>query len=443
MHPLTRPPAHRLNPRLAATAGLVLGVATLAALHIGRGIAYWDYSEGVYVFTSRLLLHGYDMYGQVVVAQPPGVILAGAGVLAIHDSLEWLRLVVGVGQLLAGLLAARVVWRLTRSPVATALTPAAVLLTPWAVHAHGSLIPELLAAPLLLGAALLATERRTVAAAAVLVAIASFVKWPFVVPAAAIVLLSANRTRALLWFAGTLAVEAAIATAAYGGALWRDTVRAQLHSGSHTTHKLLGIWGQAGWSLAGLIVAAAVCLALRRLIADRMLLRVMVGLSVGLLATILTVVKAGTGPDVLVPVEAVLVALALSGLALAVRHAPRPGGWLPAAAAGAGVLFTLAQTVSLFASPGRTQPPFIYPTSQPGSWGRLNSDDEAHRIVAAIRRCPPGLPYLGAPYFAFLAHRSMPDNQPDQFLISHSPTLRAVAAKITAVHPVCTGAPGS
>ena len=61
-------------------------------------------------------------------------------------------------QLGAGVLAAIAVWRLTENPWATAAAPALSLLTPWALREHGALTPELLAPPVLLGAALLASR---------------------------------------------------------------------------------------------------------------------------------------------------------------------------------------------------------------------------------------------------------------------------------------------
>src|SRR3954451_18412710 len=200
--------------RLALAAGAALGVFVLALLHADRGRALWDFSEGVYALTSRLLIHGGDLYGHVVVAQPPGLFLFGGGALAISDDIEWLRLCVGAWQLLAGVLCARIVWRLTGgSRVATVLTPAAALLLPWNLHEHGALTPELIAPPLLLGAVLLASRpsKRAAGEASVLAALAVAVKLPYTLPAAVIVLLAANRRRAAAWALITLLVEAGLA----------------------------------------------------------------------------------------------------------------------------------------------------------------------------------------------------------------------------------------
>src|SRR4051812_44314811 len=164
--------ATRTSSRAAAlAAGALLGAVALVALHVAHGLEYWNYSEGVYAYTSRLLLHDGDLYGHVVVAQPPWEFLFGAAALALHDSLGFLRAAVGAAQLAAGLLAALAVWGLTASRAATAAAPALMLLTPWAVHEHGALTPELLAPAVLLAAALLATRAEHVPLAAVLAAI--------------------------------------------------------------------------------------------------------------------------------------------------------------------------------------------------------------------------------------------------------------------------------
>jgi hypothetical protein len=100
------------------------------------------------------------------------------------------------------------------------------------------------------------------------------------------------------------------------------------------------------------------------------------------------------------------------------------------------VLFLLAQTVSLLAA-SRTATPFLYPTSERGAWGRVASEAEVREAVVRAAACPPGVAYAGPPFYAFLAERAMPDDQPDQFLPSRSTRLKAVAARMQAVQPRC------
>src|SRR3954451_3030645 len=271
--------------RLMLAMGAALGAAVLAALHADRGRELWDFSEGVYVLTSRLLIHGGDLYGHVVVAQPPGLFVFGGAALGVHDGIEWLRLCVGAWQLLAGVLWARIVWRLTASRVATVLTPAVALLLPWNLHEHGALTPELIAPPLLLGAVLLASRPRGRAPgdAGVLAALAVGVKLPYALPAAVIVLLAANRRRAMLWALVTLPVEAAVAFALLGDGLWRYIVTAQSHSGWQNAHDLLRVWAQEGWNLLGLVVAAACALLWRRRLAEPPLLHAAAGFALAML----------------------------------------------------------------------------------------------------------------------------------------------------------------
>ncbi|MEA2428253.1 MAG: hypothetical protein QOF37_1881 [Thermoleophilaceae bacterium] len=422
--------------RIAMLVGGVLGVVVLAILHLDRGRALWDFSEGVYALTSRVMLHGGDVYGHVVVAQPPGIFVFGAGALSVHDGIEWLRLCVGAWQLLAGVLCARIVWRLTGSRVATAITPAAALLMPWNLHEHGALTPELIAPPLVLGAALLAARPRPRAAGdgGALAALAVAVKLPYALPAVAIVLLAANRRRAVAWAGITLAVEALVAFVLFGDGLWRYIVVAQSHSGWQNAHDLLRVWAQEGWNLAGLVVAAAVALRFRHRLADPALVRVTAGLAVAMLLTLLTNLKHGTALNIVAPIELSLLPLAVAGVVAAARE----GGLRRIAIPAAALALVTAQSISLLASPQPTAAPFLYPTSQPGTWQRGFSNAEVDTLERQAAACPPGIPFGGGlSYVAFLAHRAMPDGQPDTYLTRDSPTLKATAAAIDADKPTC------
>ncbi|MDX6538287.1 MAG: hypothetical protein QOD37_2628 [Gaiellales bacterium] len=417
-------------------AGAALGAAVLAALHLDRGRALWDFSEGVYALTSRLFIHGGDLYGHVVVAQPPGLFVFGGAALGVHDGIDWLRLCVGAWQLLAGVLCARIVWRLTGSRVATALTPPAALLLPWNLHEHGALTPELIAPPLLLGAVLLASraQARPAGDAGVLAALAVAVKLPYALPAAVIVLLAANRRRAVVWALITLAVEAIAAFVIFGDGLWRYIVVAQRHSGWQNAHDLLRVWAQEGWNLLGLVVAAAVALRYRARLADPALLRIAAALAVAMLLTLLTNLKHGTELNIVAPIELCLLPLAVAGVVAAARA----GGLRRLAVPAAALALVAAQSISLLASPQPTAVPFLYPTSQPGTWQRGFSNKEIDTLVREASACPANQPYGGGlSYIAFLARRNMPDGQPDTYLARISPTLRAVAAAIAADAPTC------
>jgi hypothetical protein len=414
-----------MTRRNALALGTLLGALALVALHLHRGIEYWNYSEGVYAFTSRLLLDGGDLYGHTVVAQPPWQFLFGAAALAVDDSLTFLRLWVALAQLGAGVLAAVAVWRLTEHPVATAAAPALALLTPWALREHGALTPELLAPAVLLGAALLAARPRTAAAAGALAAVAPFVKWPYALALLAIVLFSAAPRKAIAGAAVATAVQAVGFTAVFGFGLWDDTVIAQLGSGRRGLDVLKGVWGQAFWSLLGLVVLAALAWRARARLRDAPLAKVLLALAVAMLATLVTNTKDGTGLNVLVPIEAALLPLALAGAALAPR--------VPAAVA---LLFVLAQSVSLLTSP-HTNTPFLFPTSERGAWERAGDEAAVKAEVAKAEACPAGVPYNGPPFLAFLAHREMPDDQPDQFLPSRSTHLKDVQREIDQVQPRC------
>jgi hypothetical protein len=398
----------------------------LVALHAWRGIEYWNYSEGVYALTSRLWLDGAGLYGHMVVAQPPWQFVFGAAALAVHDSMTFLRLAVGMAQLGAGVLCGVVAWRLTANPWATVVAPALTLLTPWAVREHGALTPELLAPAVLLGAALLAARPRTAGAAGALAATAPFLKWPYALALIAIVVFSAAPRRAALWAAAALALQIVVFTAIFGWGMWDDTVIAQIGSGRRGLGVLKGIWGQAFWSAIGLVALAAIAWWRRAKAHDPPLLRVTAALAVAMLATLITNTKDGTGLNVLVPVEAALLPLALAGAAWLERRL----------VAGLLLAFTFVQSASLIASP-QTATPFLYPTSEHGAWARVGTARDVRRAVATAEGCPAGVPYSGPPYLAFLAGRPMPDGQPDQFLPQHSTHLAREAARIAAVQPRC------
>ena len=90
-----------MTRRDRVAAGL-LALALSVLLQVARGHADWGPSEGVYALSSRLLLEGGDLYGGLVASQPPWVYLFGAAALAIHDSLDALRLACGLLQVLTG-----------------------------------------------------------------------------------------------------------------------------------------------------------------------------------------------------------------------------------------------------------------------------------------------------------------------------------------------------
>ena len=423
-------------------APVLLGAAALFAVHLLLLHTYWDYSEGVYALTAQQMLRGGDLYGQIVGAQPPGVFLAGAALLAIHDGVEWLRFGVGCLQLIAALIGARIVFRLTGSRIASTVTPALMLLTPWAVHEHGALTPELVALPVMLGAALLAADPDHSAGTGVLCGLLVLIKFPLAIPAVVLVLLAGNVRRAALCAGVTVGAGLAAAWLAGGSGFWRDALIAQIHSGSRPLGVLKGFWAQAGWNVLGLVFCAGVAIKLRAMVRDRRLLMIAVALAMANLVTFLSNFKEGTGLNIMVPVEASLVPLAATGTVLAFRAARRRsrlagaprGRWIAAACALA-LAFTLAQGISLIASPHNSIP-FLRAFSAPAWEITLTGPQFEHAVVTA-RACPPGEAYGGPPLVALAAGRTLPAGQPDEFLPSHSPTLATVKSEIAAVKRVC------
>ncbi|HEY2769417.1 MAG TPA: hypothetical protein VGI87_02570 [Solirubrobacteraceae bacterium] len=390
------------------------------------------------------MLHGGGLYSSFAGAQPPGVFVIGTVLEAIHDSLEWLRFAVACFQLGAGVIAGAMVLRITGSRVASILAVPLVLLTPWAVHEHGALTPELVALPVLLGAALAGAGadggrgrlrgrgRGGSVLAGVLCGLLLLIKVPFVIPAIVVVGLSTDWRRAALWAVVVAVVGLALTWVLGGEGFWRDAVYAQTQSGSRTLGALKGFWAQALWNVIGLVVAAAIAVWLRVQAVDRRMLRMLLGLAAAMIVTFLTNFKEGTGLNITVPIEAVLVPLAVTGTVFAVRS---PRAWLIGGMCAVAWLFTLAQSVSLITSPKHAQP-FLRAGSS-NAWYELMSASELRAAVAAARRCPDEVPYSGAPLIAFAAGRPMPGGQPDTFIIGHAPALHAFLGRVDAVARRC------
>jgi hypothetical protein len=266
----------------------------------------------------------------------------------------------------------------------------------------------------------------------VLCGLLPLIKVPFVIPAVVIVALSTDWRRAALWAVTVAVVGLALTWVLGGEGFWRDAVYAQTQSGSRTLGALKGFWAQALWNVVGLLVASAIAVWLRVRAVDRRMLRMLIGLAAAMIVTFLTNFKEGTGLNITVPVEAVLVPLAVTGTVFGLRS--RRGRVLGGVCALAW-LFTLAQSVSLMTSPKHPQP-FLRAGSA-NAWYELMSESELRAGVSAARRCPDGIPYSGPPLIAFAAGRPMPGDQPDAFIIGHARTLHAFLARVDAVTTRC------
>ena len=137
----------------------MLAAVTLVALAAWQGQSYWEYSDGVYSLSARQLLDGGALYEDFAAAQPPPLYLLGAAALAISDTPGAIRALMALCEAATSLLVLLAVYRLTRSRAAALAAAVACLLTPWALREHAQLLPETVAAPLLLAAALAAGRR--------------------------------------------------------------------------------------------------------------------------------------------------------------------------------------------------------------------------------------------------------------------------------------------
>ncbi|WP_022928895.1 hypothetical protein [Patulibacter americanus] len=420
---------------------LWIGAAVAVLFSVGqtllRGDALWGQSDGVYTLTAQLLLHGDDLYGRLVGAQPPITLYAGVPALAVSSTLDAVHTWMGLLQVAGGVCAGIAARRLTGSSVATALAPVLAVTLPWAVNQHGVYLPELVGLPFLLGGAVAAARGRTAPVAGVLLALAVFVKFPFALPALLVALVAADRGRTLRWLVGAVAAQAVVYTALFGVAMWEQTVLAQGQSGLHAWGALPGTIVQSGWTLLGVGLGAVALLARPAAWpADRAQLRTSVALAVGAAGTWVTSVKVGTSLYVLVPLEAALIPLALAGVVSVWRgDAWTVPPWLRRGAIGLVAALVVAQSLAVLLPPHNR-----FPWTRPGTapaYGQLLSHEAVQATVAQLRACPADAPSGRLAYFAFLADRRMPDDQPDDFLPTKSPRLADVLARMRADAPVC------
>jgi hypothetical protein len=227
-----------------------------------------------------------------------------------------------------------------------------------------------------------------------------------------------------------------------GTAFFTDVLTAQSQSGYHSLGEIKGWWLQAAWNLVGPFIGCLLAIGLRDHSTDAGRLRVLLWAAAAMIVTILSTLKQGTGLNVLVPVEAVLVPAAVCGFALALQAASSARRQLAATAAVTIAVagFTLAQAASLLADPSDPQP-FLRAGSSHVGWAVWLTRPQLAAAVAAARRCPPGSVYTGEPSIAFAANRQVPADQPDGFIIN-TKALRSIAARVHAAHPVCTGSDG-
>ncbi|MFL5818534.1 MAG: hypothetical protein ACJ76L_13155 [Conexibacter sp.] len=412
------------HPRLGTSALLawaLLAVAVLVALRLWQGEAYWEYSDGVYALTGRLVLHGSGLYRDIAAAQPPPVYYAGAGVLAFGDSVATLRAGLSVVAFVTSLLVLLCVWRLTRSRPAAVVAGLLALVTPWALREHAQLVPETFAAPLVLGAALAGSRGgRGATLAGALAALAVAFKLALLLPALAVLLAARRRGRALLAAAvvgGTLAAGFLLA---FGVPLLDGAVRAQRQTGTSALHYVAGLWAQAGWNLMPLLACALLAWPAWRSAAsedERALLRTLAAAAMGSLLLLLTLFKHGSYLTVVLVAEPPLLCLAAAGVVAAARA--RATGRL--ALAGAAAVLAAIEVGSLLASPADPGL-FTRPLAASGpSW--TLSPAQVRQEVAAQRACPPGIPSSGPPYLAFAAGRRIAGDQPDQFIVANAAIL--------------------
>lgn len=416
----------------------VAAVAIVALEHLWRGESYWNFSEGVYLMTSRAVLDGRELYADVVAAQPPPLFYIGAGLMGISDSLLFVRGALGLSTVAVGALVAAIVSRVTGRPVAGVIAGLVALVTPWTLREHATLTPDPLAAAPLLAATLLAARPsgRSAAIAGAIGALAAALKLAFLLPLAAVAVVARRRGPFLV---GALLAGGALAVAsfaAWGGAVWDNLVVAQRQTGFQFG-SLPGLIGQSAWNLGPLVVLCGLAVVARERARDPALLRSLIALAAGSLALGLTFLKGGTYLNTLAVIEPALVALAAVGVTFFIedrRLLTRRRRLASLAVVGmCGVL--AAQSAILFARPEGPLGfgnPFL--SRDPG---HELSEEQVRLAAERARECPPGAPHSGSPFIAFVADRQVPGGQPDRFIIGESNVHAGLRDRIGTAAPLC------
>jgi hypothetical protein len=413
-------------------------VAIVVLEHVWRGESYWNFSEGVYLMTARAVLDGRGLYAEVAAAQPPPLFYIGAGLMGLSDSLLFVRGALALTTLAVGALVAIIVARITGRPSAGVIAGLAALVTPWTLREHATLTPDPLAAAPLLAAALLAARPRSRAAAlaGAIGALAAALKLAFLLPLAAVAL-AARRRAAFVIGALCLGVSLAVVSfAAWGGAVWDNLVVAQGDTGFQVG-SLPGLVGQSAWNLGPLVALSALALLARSRARDPALLRSLAALTAGSLALGLTFLKGGTYLNTLAVIEPAAVALAAVGVTafLEDRSLLAPHRRLASLAVGLLCAVMVVQSAILFANPEGPLGfgnPFL--SRDPG---HELSEEQVRLAAERARQCPPGAPYSGSPFIAYVADRSVPGSQPDRFIIGQSDVHADLRERIAADGPLC------
>ena len=429
-----------MNPGRAWWLGFVALAALVLALEwLWQGKTYWLYSEGVYLATARAVGDGATLYRDLAAAQPPPLFYLGAALLEVSDSILWIRGALATVSIVTAALVAIAVWRLTGHRTASGAAGIASLVLPWTLREHATLTPEPLAAPLLIGAALLAARPRLAAPAAALGLLAATLKLAFLLPVAAIGVFAAARARFFV-----AAVVLGLATAAVWLAIWGQPLIDNLIVAQGETGFQIGIlpghFAQAIWNLAPLVLLAALALSARDHARDPALLRTLAALAGGSLLLVVTFVKEGTYINLIALIEPVLVPLAAAGLVWLFSEAVRtaPGRRIVPIAAWASLALIGLQSLGILLAPGN---PLVFGNPFLDAPGRVLSSKGVDLAIARARACPPGVPYSGEPYFAFVADRPLPAGQPDLFIVREAPVHAQLRDEVSRALPRCPEAP--
>ena len=426
---------------MARSCSTPLAAGLACAILIPRGNSYWNFSDGVYLYSANAVLHGQQLYTDFASAQPPPLYYVGAAILSVGDSAASFRTLLALVNVLTGLTVLIAVYRLTGRPYLAVISGALALLTPRALHDAANLLPETFAAPLVMSAAILASRRTTAAIGGAIAAVAVAFKLAFLLPRR-----TPRRRRRSASIPRRHARRRSRVGRRLPGGLRRLAAGRGHHRSARGRPHLPVV--HLGRGPAGGLESPAVCrpghrgLAPARVLAgSRPPAHALLGRS-RVPGGVRHDDQVGAYINLAVVVEPPLLALSAAGVAWAWESRSAIKGIARVGTAVGALLLALgvAQAGGLLFSPSAP-----WPFARPGSSSTLGWKDSPSQVdaeLARIARCPSRLAYSGPPYFAFLAHRRMPGGQGDPFITANAPINAGFLGRARHDRPRCPGERG-
>jgi len=177
--------------------------------------------------------------------------------LAFSDGPGALHVGLGLIDLATAGLVAYCIWRLERRAWLAIVAGVVAPLLPITLGSHAQLIPETLAAPLILAGAIACASERHEGLGAAFLAVAAWCKVAFLIPALVVAIAAPRARRTISFVLGGFVALYATSIAVFGTDVWRQTVVAQFQVGAAGSRYGAGLIAQIIWNELPLMFGAA------------------------------------------------------------------------------------------------------------------------------------------------------------------------------------------